>query len=210
MKFSIGDSTDKKLVAGLEDEAMKCVSAFAKFERLAAGNANGVVLFQKPSHDAYVNFIQHLYEFHKGCFIRERLDTCWFKRSLSKKPEEVMDDAFSVEAWRLLSGIISSIEKGFSPSLENSISYYEQLLLLVERKNTRSKVGKLIPDFGKALRDVRNHHGGHVTTRRPEISVLEFYRKYHGLICLLNRNVYTWNSSAGNGIGSDFKLSSLV
>lgn len=200
MKFTIGDDTDAMLVRSISDEMHKCERAWRRFEALAGPNIHGIGGFQKPTHDAYVDFLHHLYEFYVAAMIRDAKDESWASKITGRKPEEARDERLSVEALRCVKSKIYSIEIKYAPRYENDISYYQKLLSLLQ-----DSAGQLAPNFGQAFRRVRNHHAGHATTDRGEISVLDFFNKYHPLVYLLFQNAWSWRN-ASSTIGTDFDL----
>lgn len=189
------------LVRSMSDEMAKCESAWRSFEMLAGPNVHGLKGAQKPSHDAYVRFLHHLYEFYLSAICRDAQDTDWDKRGPSKKPHEAHDQRIASEALRCVNSKIHSIEHDYAPKWENQITYYKGLLPLV-----CDAKGQLITDFGKAFREVRNHHAGHATVKRPKVSAIAFYRKYHALVYLLFQNTWSWRN-ARSTVGYDFDLS---
>lgn len=123
-------------------------------------------LIKIKMHDAYSSFLSHLYEFYVGCEQREI-------NELKKFSFEYLDRFFNGQACRQLNNRREAIEKGYAPSWENHISYYQ-----LE-----------VPDnFGRDFRLVRNRTS-HVITERASpkagISLADFFHRYHKFIYLL-------------------------
>lgn len=185
----------------MADEMQKCQRAWAEFERLAGPNILKIPGFQKPTHDAYVDFVHHLYEFYLAAMRRDAKDTKWDERFPNRDRHEVRDTKFSAEALRCVKSRIHAIEHKYAPAWENDLSYYQELLPLVQ-----DATGTLITTFGTALREVRNHHAAHASLKRSTTSVIEFFKQYHPLVYLLFAAAWTWKN-ATSSIGEDFDLS---
>jgi hypothetical protein len=202
MKFRIGDSTDTKLVQSMSDEMQKCEDAWRSFEKLAPLNVLGVKATRKPAHDVYVRFLHHLYEFYMSAICRDERNTCWDSETSAKKRHEIRDLRVTAETVRCVRSHILAIEKGYAPSWANDARYYKTLLLLVQGER-----GEPITAFSESFRQVRNSHSGHVSSRRPNVSVIGFYQRYHALVYLLFQNTWSWRN-ASSTIGHDFNLAS--
>ena len=72
MKFTAGDQTDSDHCIALVHEFMRCDNSFNEFaalgERMIRCGRNKEISLR--TYDAYARFIQHLYEFLKGCINR--------------------------------------------------------------------------------------------------------------------------------------------
>jgi hypothetical protein len=71
-----------------------------------------------------------------------------------------------------LTGKRRAIQNGTAPTWENNISYYPE---------------KVPTEFAKEFRQLRNI-GGHVSHKRSNLSLSDFYRKYHKYVYVLYRN----------------------
>lgn len=177
MKFNYGDETDKTLTKVIAHEFSRCDFAFNLFislktktilRRTLEGNNIDLMVF-----NAYSLFIQHLYEYLKGCFIRDRLDT-------SNIPYDQIDKLMNFEAGKMLNIWRILIDIGKAPEMANERSYYEV---------------EVPEEFGFHFRSVRNNVA-HVDVRRIDggnrITLTDFYNTYHKYILLLYYNGREW------------------
>lgn len=86
---------------------------------------------------------------------------------------EVADIFIQMNAQRILEGIRKDILRMCAPEWENDISYYPE---------------KVPEEFAKEFRQIRNHITGHVSYKRPNINLSEFYQKYHKYVCMMYYN----------------------
>jgi hypothetical protein len=163
MNFLISDSTDKHLTNAIAHEYLKCKDCFDLFvfnESLRITNQTKQIRLR--SYNLYSEFLLHLYEFYYGCFKRD-------KRSTSDIPHTNLDQLFNFEAQKAINITTERILNGRALGWENDLSYYQVI----------------VPeDFGMHFRWIRNRHS-HVDHKRSsgeEISLSEFYRKYHKFI----------------------------
>jgi len=168
MKFVIGDETDQALTTTLVHELVLCKDSFERFSHFAEMNIMGRrdKVLKIKCHDAYANFLHHLYEFYVSCIKRDR-------RNTKNIDNEKLNKIFNNEAKKLLKNRINAIENGYAPSWENEIRVYK-----IE-----------VPDeFGTQFRKIRNrtaHASIHRSVPGTELSLADFYHKYHLLIWLL-------------------------
>lgn len=173
MKFQIGDEIDQNLVRVIIHELSRCQLAFDQFIHLKENKyGNKLVTDMKldlMTYNAYSLFIQHLYEYFKGCVTRARKDT-------RKIPPEIIDGFVNNEVNKILLNWQTAIDNNNAPKWANARSYYEDTC----------------PDnFGSDFRNIRNNVA-HVDYRRVRggnrITLTEFYINYHKYIILLFDN----------------------
>lgn len=168
MKFELGDAMDSALTTAIAHEFILCKDSFERFAHYAGLNIMGTrdKLTKIRSHDAYTSFLHHLYEFYVGCIKQDR-------RNLNSLNYQLLDCIFNTEVRKLLRNRIHAIENGYAPSWENHISVYQV---------------EVPEDFGIQLRRIRNRTA-HVSIKRAtpssELSLAEFYRRYHKFVYLL-------------------------
>jgi len=124
------------------------------------------------SYEHYTDFIAHLYEFYAGCIFLEPT----LPEKLS--PKET-DRILTEEARKFLRLKLAAIDGGIAPEWENDRSHYEV---------------EVSDDFGKHWRFMRNRRN-HVSARRhtgEDITVSEFYAKYHQFVFILF-SMRQWN-----------------
>jgi hypothetical protein len=127
------------------------------------------------AHNAYASFVHHLYEFYVGIIKKNRCD-------LGNVPPEDMDAILLSEVEKLLRNRRRAIEQGYAPTWENHISVYQVEVPM---------------EFGGHFRSVRNRTA-HADVRRAspravDISLAEFYTRYHLFIYLLYQSAqFTW------------------
>lgn len=173
MKFQIGDEVDRHLVKVIVHEFSRCRLAFDQFIRLRDIKYNNNLVTDRKldlmTYNAYSLFIQHLYEYFKGCVTRGRKET-------GNIPPEIIDGLVNNEVNKILRNWRNAIDNNYSPQWANARSYYEDSC----------------PDkFGTDFRNIRNNVA-HVDYRRIEggnrITLTEFYKNYHKYIILLYDN----------------------
>jgi hypothetical protein len=168
MKFEIGDEIDQALTTTLVHELVLCKDSFERFAALAKMNIMGRrdKATKIKCHDAYASFLHHLYEFYVGCIKRDF-------RSTETVQSKVLDHIFHREVVKLLKNRVDAIIGGYAPSWENHISVYQV---------------EVPAEFGTHFRKIRNRTA-HASTRRSlpgdELSLGQFYEKYHGFVYLL-------------------------
>jgi len=170
-KFSIGAEIDSALTTTLVHEMFLCTNSFDLFASLAARNILGARDKRTKilCHDAYARFLSHLFEFYVGCIQRDRGST-------SSVDSGIIDRTLTVEVRKLLKNKVDAIKGGYAPSWENHVSVYQ-----VE-----------VPDeFGVHFRKIRNRTA-HASIKRSnpvdDLTLAEFYRRYHGFVYLLYRS----------------------
>lgn len=177
MKFEVGDNIDKYLVKVIVHEFSRCQLAFQLFIKLRAEKYNNKMVtdtkLDLATYDAYSLFIQHLYEYFKGCIIRQRKDT-------SDLPYEIIDKMVNEDVEKILKIWRENIDQKIAPKWANDRSYYED---------------QCPDDFGKDFRGVRNNIA-HVDYRRVDggnrITLSDFYLNYHKYIMLLYDYACDW------------------
>lgn len=166
MKFAISDTVDQHLTTAIAHEYLKCRDCFNLFVHNESVKTRVKTKeIRIRSYNLYSDFLLHLYEFYVGCFKRDRNST-----------EDIhwsdLDKLFTSEAQKLINNTAERIRNGRAPAWENDISYYQVS----------------VPDnFGMHFRRIRNRHG-HVDHKRSsgeEITLSEFFKKYHKFIYLL-------------------------
>ncbi|RJG00576.1 hypothetical protein [Noviherbaspirillum sedimenti] len=168
MKFEIGDETDQALTTTLVHEFVLCKDSFERFAALAKTNILGRrdKALKIRCHDAYANFLHHLYEFNVGCIKRDIRNT----ENLQGK---VLDKIFNHEVTKLLKNRVDAIKGGYAPSWENHISVYQV---------------EVPAEFGTQFRKIRNRTA-HASTKRSspedELALGQFYEQYHDFVYLL-------------------------
>jgi len=177
MKFKAGDATDSDHCLALQHEFLRCQDAFADFEK----SATTMILHGKnpllayKTYNAYSQFIHHLYEFALGARAREIGDT-------AQLPSDEAERYILSVTQRILTRTRKAIEDGTSPSWENDISYYP----------------KEVPkEFAREFRQHRNAALGHVMHKRANLSLTDFYTKYHKYLFMLYRDCRSWWSLRG-------------
>lgn len=126
-------------------------------------------------HDAYANFLSHLFEFYIACEQRDRSNT-------KKLDNEFLDKFFNAQVKRQLRNKCDAIEKGYAPEWENHISCYQV---------------EVPEDFGKDFRLVRNRTSHALIDRSvPEkgIPLADFYHRYHKFAYLLYYTGSWWRA----------------
>lgn len=178
MKFEIGDATDHALTTALAHEFILCKDSFERFAYYAGQNIMGKrdKLTKIRSHDAYASFLQHLYEFYVGCIKRDQ-------HEIKGLDHRLLDRVFNAEVRKLLNNRIHGIENGYAPLWENHISVYQV---------------EVPEEFGTQFRRIRNRTA-HVSIKRSrpntELSLSEFYERYHNFIYLLYHSAqWTWST----------------
>lgn len=181
MNFDIGDATDQALCATLVHEFGRCRESFREFTVYAGRNVMGekspTLLVR--SHDAYGDFLRHLYEFYVGCFKRDR-------RNDREIRHEQLDLLFRAEVEKMLKARRNAIVGGYAPKWENDIAVYETAVPL---------------DFGLRWRRIRNAHS-HASTKRAasdaSTSLKIFFKDCHLFVYLLFESAqFMWGRTNG-------------
>lgn len=164
----------------------RCREAFARFSYFGGRNALGdnSRTNKRRCHDAYADFLRHLYEFYVGCFQRDRGDL----RSIDSGD---LDKLLTALVERYLARRVDAIRLGCAPVWENDASVYQ---VAVPRK------------FAEQFRRMRNAHS-HVSVHRIQSardwSLTEFYDRCHRFVIVLFHDAHSWGqpgreSSLGN------------
>lgn len=182
MKFETGDSTDTELCHVLSHEYFRCDDSFKQFcffaEKMIMQGENREISYR--TYNAYADFIHHLYEFYLGCHARDNKNT----NITNKRGEErtrIIEGYILNHAQRIMNGFRDLINNGTAPDWVNDISYYDVT----------------VPDeFAKDFREYRNKVCGHVAFERSsELSLSEFYQKYHKYLYSMYRDaMYCWGN----------------
>jgi hypothetical protein len=179
MKFIHGDETDEKLCRMLQHEYLRCSEAFYDFvtaaRRLQEGEEGRELSYR--AYNAYARYILHLYEFILACDQRTRCDTSEIKGEVA----DGVIAASAQRAFRLATSSFNSAPLGAAP-LNSGIN---------------EPIEKL-KDFARALRKARNTAMGHVKHERAELSLSDFYGKYHRYLVALHRGSINIWGNVGN------------
>ena len=177
MKFKIGDETDIALCIALKHEFLRCDDAFKDFAESATimimQGENRRIAYK--TYNAYARFVLHLYEFMMGAAARDfqntkQLDTNMAERYVARHTQLILTNKRE------------AILNGTAPAWENHISAYPE---------------KIPQDFAKKFREYRNSISGHIIINkahlvRSNLSLSDFYDKYHMCLYLLYRDVQSW------------------
>ena len=182
MKFVGGDETDRKHCIALKHEALRCQEAFQEFARLGTQ----LIMIGKDRrlafrmYNAYARFVLHLYEFMVGAMVRDHHDT-----QIASGPGGYLkaERYLAGHAQRLLTNRREAIINGTAPSWENALSAYPETVPA---------------SFAADFRHCRNKALGHVDHERAQLSLSEFYVKYHLFLYLLYYDVMSWWGRQGD------------
>lgn len=179
MKFETGDAIDHDHCVVLTHEFLRCEDSFTEFHR----SAEELILQGQTkersykTYNAYTRFIHHLYEFLMGCHARDAGNT----KITNKKGEDrtiVIDHYVMHHAQRVMNNYCEAIKNGTAPSWVNDIKYYDVVVPT---------------DFAKDFREYRNKAIGHVAYERAsQLSLSEFYQKYHKFLYYLYEDSISW------------------
>ncbi len=171
--YSNDRNDDLLLVKAIVHEFTRATIAFYKFLDLS----NNKILIpdqydNSKTHfllyNAYGSFINHLYEYQKGCLKRD------FKKYKAHKINKV-DELITNELSKLLNICITLIDNNNAPPWID-----------IHRKAFYKNGAP--PDFGKDFREVRDYLA-HVDLERirseSRLSLSDFYLKYHGYIIII-------------------------
>jgi hypothetical protein len=178
MKFQAGDETDTAHCIALTHEILRCEEAFKDFEKLATQSImvgeNRPLAFKM--YNAYARFLHHLYEFMAGCYVRDRQDTDSGFDTLR------IEHHLMHHAQRIVNNRRQAIINGTAPSWENALGAYPE---------------KVPEDFAKDFRLCRNKAAGHVKHQRADLSLSDFYDRYHMYLYLLYRDALAFWGNRG-------------
>lgn len=169
MKIEVGSEVDSDLVDVLAHELTRCVQSFKRFEALR-DSGEPTLTQVVATHDAYTDFLTHLFEFLVGCFKRDR-------GSSSSLPAIYED--------RLVTDELRKAVRHFAylDALQKAAAAGDPDFMF-------SEPGDVALTFAQNLRQIRNL-AVHVDARRARrgesttLSVDEFYQRYHGHAVLL-------------------------
>ena len=186
MRFEIGSEIDVNHCRALTHEYFKCDDAFNLFMRYAeiTITSGETPELSYRMYNAYSSFLHHLYEFLLGCFARDMHNT----NITNKKGDErirIIECMITSSVQRVFSNIRDAIKRGEAPSWVNHISYYDIT----------------VPEnFAADFRQYRNKVSGHVSHERAsELSLSEFYQKYHKILVELYYEAkYMWGKKPDN------------
>lgn len=179
LKFTPGDITDNSHCTVLTHEFFRCDDAFKDFciyaEQMILQGQTRETSYK--AYNAYTSFIHHLYEFLMGCHARDVGDTEITKKKHQERLD-IIDGYIMHHAQRIMNQYKDAIKNGTAPSWVNDISYYDVI----------------IPsNFAKDFRQYRNKAIGHVAHERAlELSLSEFYDKYHKFLYYLYKDSLHW------------------
>ncbi|MCT7604406.1 hypothetical protein N5U17_09170 [Aliarcobacter butzleri] len=178
MKFKHGDLIDDNLCTALTHEYYRCNDSFNQFSFYS-----NLMIFQGETpeisykaYNAYSDFIHHLYEFYVGCFSRDILNTEIINNK--KVKAKLIDNYITRHTQRILNNYKDMIINGIAPSWINGLNYYNV---------------EVPTNFASNFRTYRNKISGHVSYKRSsELSLSEFYKKYHKFLYLLYYDAKHW------------------
>lgn len=188
-RFVVGDEVDRNLVAALEHEIQRCREAFARFSYFGGRKVLGDDSRRNTHrcHDAYADFLRHLYEFYVGCFQRDR-------RDLTSIDSTDLDKLFTGLMERYLARRVDAIRLGCAPVWENDASVYQ---VAVPEK------------FAEQIRRMRNAHS-HVSVDRIQStknwSLTEFYDRCHRFVMVLFQDAHSWGHAGELGNVDSFSI----
>lgn len=179
MKFKVGDATDAALCVALQHEFLRCDDAFNEFASSAKtmitqGESRRVAY---TTYNAYARFIHHLYEFMIGAATRDRSDTAQLSPELAER-------YIAGHTQRILTNKREAILNGRAPVWENHISAYPE---------------KIPETFASEFRKYRNIVSGHVKFQRANLSLSEFFDRYHMYVYMLYRDAQSWWGRMNDG-----------
>ncbi len=180
MTFSIGDTTDKALVASIAHEMTMCRISYMEFIHLVQiSDANPDTQINTVNvNSIYCRFLCHLYEFYIGCISRHRKSTSQFS-------PEIADKFITLEATKQISQIRIMIREGLAPKMTHE-----------DIKTIQSL--SVPPDFGKHFRLLRNRMSHALTERSmpskaPDLRYM--HDNYHAIFMILfNTAQLSWSS----------------
>jgi|HubBroStandDraft_1064217.scaffolds.fasta_scaffold01809_7 hypothetical protein len=178
MKFQPGDATDTALCVALKHEFLRCNDAFEEF----ASSATTMIiqgegrLKSYKTYNAYARFIHHLYEFTLGAVARDRHDT-------EKLKYDLADRYVASEMQRALTRRREAILNGTASVWENQISAFPEKVPL---------------SVAEGFRRARNIASGHVSVKRSNLNLSDFYQKNHKYLYILYFDIKSWWGHLGD------------
>jgi len=168
MIFQLNDPIDEALKATMVHELFLCSERISEFKNLAFADFSSrrSKAWKVRRHDAYCQFIHHLYEFWVAAAQRNVLNT----KSLRF---DVLDELLTLEARKAIKSRRDAMEH-FKPA-----GWEQSVQLLREVDN----------DFGKHFRLVRNRTA-HVSHRRAQsdgddLTLSQFFTRFHHAVAVL-------------------------
>jgi hypothetical protein len=175
MEFAIGDPTDSDHCVALQHEMFRCHDAFKETEQYA------MIMIRRPgdrwisykTYNAYSDFVHQLYEFMVGTCARDLVNTEITNKNGHVKIK-IIEGYITHHIERILTTRREAIRNGTAPSWENDLDYYPE---------------KAPEHFARDFRRCRNKVSGHVACERArELSLSDFYNKYHKYLYLFYRD----------------------
>lgn len=176
MNFQLNDAVDEALKATMVHELFICSERISQFKMLAFADdaMRRSKAWKIRRHDAYSQFIHHLYEFWVAAARRNALST-------NSMRSDVLDELLTFEAQKAIRNRRNAIEY-FKPA-----GWDVTIRLLTEVDD----------DFGKYFRLVRNRTA-HASHRRAQSNVDDltlgefFIRFHHATIILFETAKFAW------------------
>lgn len=173
------DNAENLLITTLAHEFYRCAKAFDLFciliVRLPLDNTKKLRL---ESYGAYVDFLSHLYEFYIG-FIKR--DVKYKQQGVyknyeafkGKKNHEIIDIIFNEEVEKLFRNRKNRIQNGYKDDLGHRIEFYN------------CDIPKNFGTHFRYIRNRRNHTDYKRASNEFNISLKDFFEKYHKFILVL-------------------------
>lgn len=186
-------TNNELLGIALSHEYHRCKTAFNLFgELVKRKDFNSTKEIRIDCYNSYVDFIAHLYEFYIGLitqddkFKQKGLYTEYpsFK---NKETHEILDIIFNEEVAKFCRNRKDRLRRGIKDPLTRDGEIYEE---------------NIPPKFGEHFRYMRNRRN-HVDFRRTsseyDISIAEFFKRYHiYTLILFYECTFPWNISGEN------------
>lgn len=158
---------DKLIQTTLAHEFWRCTQAFHEFAYLIAILPDNSTKLQRlECYNAYVDFLSHLYEFYVGLMKTDNR----YKVDANKGGTHI-DAIFNAEVAKLFRNRKNRLLHGYKDSMGHRIDFYDCEIPL---------------EFGKHFRFIR-HRRNHADPKRAgDVSLKDFYEKYHKFIIILH------------------------
>ncbi len=174
MKFKYGDKQDQKLVNLISHEFIRVESAFwgyisalEKYDNIIKSPSlkqNEINIINIYGYNYYTDFISHLYEFYKACFMRDKQDT-------AKIDNDEIDKLLYREANKYKKMMLSLIDSGKREEFGlHNRKYYKE---------------KIPTDLSNQMRTVRNKTFHTDIKRISNLNLANFHKKYHKFVLYL-------------------------
>ena len=181
MRFEPGDATDIAHCVALKHEALRMQEAFDDFAVLATqsilAGENRALAFKM--YNAYARFVLHQYEFMVGALVRDQHDT---SVASGRGAHIVVERYIAGSTHRILTNRREAVINGTAPSWENALSAFPE---------------RVPPEFASQFRQCRNKALGHVDYERAQMSLSEFYDRYHMFLQMLYQDILGWWGQLG-------------